>query len=69
MIAAAVLAVIVLTHPDNIGAFLGGLLAAATVVVAPVVTMTTSAPATTPAVDPPSPDKTNLIARISSCSC
>jgi len=41
MIAAAALAVIALTHPDNIGAFLGGLLAAATVVVAPVVTMVT----------------------------
>jgi len=41
MIAAAVLAVLVLTRPDNVGAFMGGLLAAATVVVAPVVTMTT----------------------------
>ena len=41
MIAAAALGMILLTRPDNMGAFMGGLLAAATVVVAPVVTMAT----------------------------
>jgi hypothetical protein len=41
LIAAAVLGVIPLTRPDNMAAFAAGVLAAATVVVAPVVTMTT----------------------------
>jgi L-asparagine transporter-like permease len=40
VIAAAVLGILLLTKPDNMGAFLAGLLAAATVVVAPSVTMT-----------------------------
>ena len=41
VVAASVLGVLLLTAPDNIGAFMAGLLAATTVVVAPPVTMTT----------------------------
>ena len=41
LIAAGVLGIILLTRPDNMAAFVAGVLAAATVAAAPVVTMTT----------------------------